>query len=170
MEACIYLEDGETKLNGVNIFDVKCEPLSRVIFAPIETGVKSPDCKVRDPVKVTVMLTIVNGETTDREQTSPQETLRQIDRMFIDQDLNLYSVCDGVSIYRNLILQGCPHNRNAKEFDFLNYQLIFVEAMQVQGEGQKKPSNNENSDFRTFGFNPAEAFDFGQKPRFANYA
>ena len=50
------------------------------------------------------------------------------------------------------ILQDSPHERNAGEFDFLNYELVFKEVMRISGKQQKTPSDANNTDSRDWGY------------------
>ena len=153
--AAIY-KDGITHSDIVlsNIFKVKVQPTSKIISAPVEDGIEVPDMKVRMPKVIVVSCTVVNNEQAS-------EYIEAINKMYESKDLVYYHIHDGVEFHgEDYILQDAPHERNSKEFDFLNYELIFKEVIRISGKQKAKPANSENSDFRNFGFNlPTEDDD-----------
>ena len=153
--AAIY-KDGITHSDIVlsNIFKVKVQPTSKIISAPVEDGIEVPDMKVRMPKVIVVTCTVVNNEQAS-------EYIEAINKMYESKDLVYYHIHDGVEFHgEDYILQDAPHERNSKEFDFLNYELTFKEVIRISGKQKAKPANSENSDFRNFGFNlPTEDDD-----------
>lgn len=153
--AAIY-KDGITHGDIVmsNIFKVKVQPTSKIISAPVEDGIEVPDMKVRMPKVIVVSCTVVNNEQAS-------EYIEAINKMYESKDLVYYHIHDGVEFHgEDYILQDAPHERNSKEFDFLNYELTFKEVIRISGKQKAKPANSENSDFRNFGFNlPTEDDD-----------
>lgn len=153
--AAIY-KDGITHSDIVlsNIFKVKVQPTSKIISAPVEDGIEVPDMKVRMPKVIVVSCTVVNNEQAS-------EYIEAINKMYESKDLVYYHIHDGIEFHgEDYILQDAPHERNSKEFDFLNYELTFKEVIRISGKQKAKPANSENSDFRNFGFNlPTEDDD-----------
>lgn len=153
--AAIY-KDGITHSDIVlsNIFKVKVQPTSKIISAPVEDGIEVPDMKVRMPKVIVVSCTVVNNEQAS-------EYIEAINKMYEGKDLVYYHIHDGIEFHgEDYILQDAPHERNSKEFDFLNYELTFKEVIRISGKQKAKPANSENSDFRNFGFNlPTEDDD-----------
>ena len=153
--AAIY-KDGITHGDIVlsNIFKVKVQPTSKIISAPVEDGIEVPDMKVRMPKVIIVSCTVVNNEQAS-------EYIEAINKMYESKDLVYYHIHDGIEFHgEDYILQDAPHERNEKEFDFLNYELTFKEVIRISGKQKAKPANSENSDFRNFGFNlPTEDDD-----------
>ena len=153
--AAIY-KDGITHSDIVlsNIFKVKVQPTSKIISAPVEDGIEVPDMKVRMPKVIVVSCTVVNNEQAS-------EYIEAINKMYESKDLVYYHIHDGIEFHgEDYILQDAPHERNSKEFDFLNYELTFKEVIRISGKQKAKPTNSENSDFRNFGFNlPTEDDD-----------
>ena len=153
--AAIY-KDGITHSEIVlsNIFKVKVQPTSKIISAPVEDGIEVPDMKVRMPKVIVVSCTVVNNEQAS-------EYIEAINKMYESKDLVYYHIHDGIEFHgEDYILQDAPHERNSKEFDFLNYELTFKEVIRISGKQKAKPANSENSDFRNFGFNlPTEDDD-----------
>ena len=153
--AAIY-KDGITHSDIVlsNIFKVKVQPTSKIISAPVEDGIEVPDMKVRMPKVIVVSCTVVNNEQAS-------EYIEAINNMYEGKDLVYYHIHDGIEFHgEDYILQDAPHERNSKEFDFLNYELTFKEVIRISGKQKAKPANSENSDFRNFGFNlPTEDDD-----------
>ena len=153
--AAIY-KDGITHGDIVlsNIFNVKVQPTSKIISAPVEDGIEVPDVKVRMPKVIVVSCTVVNNEQAS-------EYIEAINKMYESKDLVYYHIHDGIEFHgEDYILQDAPHERNSKEFDFLNYELTFKEVIRISGKQKAKPANSENSDFRNFGFNlPTEDDD-----------
>lgn len=153
--AAIY-KDGITHSDIVlsNIFKVKVQPTSKIISAPVEDGIEVPDMKVMMPKVIVVSCTVVNNEQAS-------EYIETINKMYESKDLVYYHIHDGVEFHgEDYILQDAPHERNSKEFDFLNYELTFKEVIRISGKQKAKPANSENSDFRNFGFNlPTEDDD-----------
>ena len=153
--AAIY-KDGITHSDIVlsNIFKVKVQPTSKIISAPVEDGIEVPDMKVRMPKVIVVTYTVVNNEQAS-------EYIEAINKMYESKDLVYYHIHDGIEFHgEDYILQDAPHERNSKEFDFLNYELTFKEVIRISGKQKAKPANSENSDFRNFGFNlPTEDDD-----------
>ena len=153
--AAIY-KDGITHGDIVlsNIFNVKVQPTSKIISAPVEDGIEVPDMKVRMPKVIVVSCTVVNNEQAS-------EYIEAINKMYESKDLVYYHIHDGIEFHgEDYILQDAPHVRNSKEFDFLNYELTFKEVIRISGKQKAKPANSENSDFRNFGFNlPTEDDD-----------
>ena len=146
--AAIY-KDGITHGDIVlsNIFKVKVQPTSKIISAPVEDGIEVPDMKVRMPKVIVVSCTVVNNEQAS-------EYIEAINKMYDSKDLVYYHIHDGIEFHgEDYILQDAPHERNSKEFDFLNYELTFKEVIRISGKQKAKPANSENSDFRNFGFN-----------------
>ena len=153
--AAIY-KDGITHGDIVlsNIFKVKVQPTSKIISAPVEDGIEVPDMKIRMPKVIVVSCTVVNNEQAS-------EYSEAINKMYESKDLVYYHIHDGIEFHgEDYILQDAPHERNSKEFDFLNYELTFKEVIRISGKQKAKPANSENSDFRNFGFNlPTEDDD-----------
>lgn len=153
--AAIY-KDGITHGDIVlsNIFNVKVQPTSKIVSAPVEDGIEVPDMKVRMPKVIVVSCTVVNNEQAS-------EYIETINKMYESKDLVYYHIHDGIEFHgEDYILQDAPHERNSKEFDFLNYELTFKEVIRISGKQKAKPANSENSDFRNFGFNlPTEDDD-----------
>ena len=153
--AAIY-KDGITHGDIVlsNIFKVKVQPTSKIISAPVEDGIEVPDMKVRMSKVIVVSCTVVNNEQAS-------EYIEAINKMYESKDLVYYHIHDGIEFHgEDYILQDAPHERNSKEFDFLNYELTFKEVIRISGKQKAKPANSENSDFRNFGFNlPTEDDD-----------
>ena len=153
--AAIY-KDGITHSDIVlsNIFKVKVQPTSKIISAPVEDGIEVPDMKVRMTKVIVVSCTVVNNEQAS-------EYIEAINKMYESKDLVYYHIHDGIEFHgEDYILQDAPHERNSKEFDFLNYELTFKEVIRISGKQKAKPANSENSDFRNFGFNlPTEDDD-----------
>lgn len=134
----------------LHIFKVRTQPTSKIISAPVEDGIEVPDMKVRMPKVIVVTVTIVN-ETRNGHTAS--ELIDLINKMYEERELKFYHIHDGIADHpEDFILQDAPHEREVKEFDFLNYELTFKEVMRISGKEQRKPSNSENSDSRDWGY------------------
>ena len=150
--ACIYerTPDGGVEEVALHIFKVRTQPTSKIISAPVEDGIEVPDMKVRMPKVIVVTCTVVN-ET--RNGIAASAVIEEINRMYEERELHFYHIHDGIADHpEDYILQDSPHERNAREFDFLNYELTFKEVMRISGKQQKKPSNAENTDSRDWGY------------------
>ena len=134
---------------------IECEVSlqSRVSDAPIESGRKSLDNKVLDPI-VIKMIGKVNAFLDDGIKA-----VAQIKKMYADREYNFYSVTCKDGAFNNLILQNAPHKETSDSFDVVIYTLEFKEALIVQGstKSTKDPSNNN---YNSSGYKePVEIFD-----------
>ena len=151
-KASIYTRGsgGSVKDLPLHIFKVKTQPTSKIISAPVEDGIEVPDMKVRMPKVIVVTVTVVNEE---RNGKSASDAIDFINRMYEERELNFYHIHDGIADHpEDYILQDSPHERNAGEFDFLNYELVFKEVMRISGKQQKEPSDANNTDSRDWGY------------------
>ena len=150
--ACIYerTPDGGVEEVALHIFKVRTQPTSKIISAPVEDGIEVPDMKVRMPKVIVVTCTVVN-ET--RNGITASAVIEEINRMYEERELHFYHIHDGIEDHpEDYILQDSPHERNAGEFDFLNYELVFKEVMRISGKQQKTPSDANNTDSRDWGY------------------
>lgn len=142
--AAVYTDnDFGSELVGLKSMSVKIIPSSKIIGAPVETGVTSFDNKVLEPTKV-----VVKGIVTIGDPTS-MHAMNSIDQMADNRDFSFYSATDGQNCVNNLILESAPSTRDSNRFDFIEYELIFKEALLVQGSPE---SSGENSDFQNNGY------------------
>lgn len=142
--AAVYMDNNfESELVGLKSMSVKIIPSSKIIGAPVETGVTSFDNKVIEPTKV-----IVKGVVTIGDPMSVH-AMDGIDQMMYNRDFSFYSATDGQSCVDNLILESAPSTRDSNRFDFIEYELVFKAAMLVQSSPE---SSGENSDFQNNGY------------------
>ena len=120
---------------------------SRLTMSPIETGQKSIDNKVIEPIEVEIVgyVNCANGDDSG---------IAKINAMFMNRKFEFYSVTTREGAYDNLILQNAPHDEDVDRFDQVKYTLKFVEAMFIQGR-QKGTSTSDNSKFVNSGYRQA---------------
>lgn len=142
--AAVYTDnDFGTELVGLKSMSVKIIPSAKIIGAPVETGVTSFDNKVLEPTKV-----IVNGIVTIGVPGS-MHAMNSIDQMMDNRDFSFYSATDGQNCISNLIMESAQSTRENNRFDFIEYELVFKEALLVQSSPE---SSGENSDFQNNGY------------------
>lgn len=144
--AAVYLDNNfSNELTGFKVMKVQVTDNSRVIGAPVESGQTSFDNKVIDPMKV-----VVNGIIVIDSSGEYKTTINKLKKMADNRNFEFYSVTDGMNQINNLILQTMPTIRDPDRFDFVQVEIVFVEALLVQSSTGKS-ENSENSDFRSNG-------------------
>lgn len=146
--AAIYKkgQTGAEEALPVSIFKVKTMPTSKIISAPVEDGIEVPDMKIRMPKTLVVTCVVVNDENA-------HSAIEAINKMYESRELQFYQIHDGIEFHsEDFILQDAPHERDTKEFDFLNYELTFKEVIRISGSEKVQTLNAENTDIRDFGF------------------
>lgn len=142
--AAVYMDnDFGAELVGLKSMSVKIIPSSKIIGAPVETGVTSFDNKVIEPTKV-----VVKGIVTMGDDMSTH-AMNSINQMMDNRDFSFYSASDGQNCIGNLIMESASSTRDSSRYDFIEYELIFKEALLVQGSPE---SSGENSDFQNNGY------------------
>lgn len=145
-EANIYSDNNfGSKIDIFKSTKVKVEKRSRVIKAPVENGLQSFDNKVIDPIVIRVTGVI------DCTDPNSDNALNVIDKMFFNRDFEFYSVSSKDGSYDNLILQDAPRDEDSDRPDWAVFELVFVEAMLIQGGGIKS-ANGENGAVSNGGF------------------
>lgn len=120
---------------------------SQLMEHPIESGYKITDNKIFNPVEIDIRLALpsysyksVYNELRDLYQKSP-----------------LLRIKTRGKYYKNMVLQGMPHQENVENFDKLVFDLHFKEVMIVEPKYIKLPAkqlkNPENSDTQKLGKN-----------------
>jgi len=146
MEVTVYTTNDYTApLKEFKVLDIKVNPDSDLISAPVETGTESFDNKVIKPNHIIITGIIhVYGENADHD-------IKKLYQMFLNRKFKFYSVATKEACYENLMLKSCPHTESKDKPDWLVYELDFREALLVQGHS-KEVDNSDNSDNRSCGF------------------
>lgn len=147
----IYNETSEV-LTGNMIFStaiLDCNVVedSNLMEHPVESGFKIVDNKVFNPVEITIRLALPSYS-----YQSIYKELRELYEKSTTLRIKTRGHC-----YRNMVLQGIPHNETAENFDRLVFDLHFKEVMIVEPKYIKLPAkqlrNAENSDTQKLGQN-----------------
>ena len=131
------------EITGLKVTNVKFIPSSRIISAPVESGVESFDNKVIEPAKVIVTGSIMMG------MEGASAAISTIKLMLANRKFEFYSVSNGEDCYDNLILESCPSTRDSEKYDLIVYELTFKQALLIQGDGG---ASGDNSNFQNNGF------------------
>ena len=86
------------EITGLKVTNVKFIPSSRIISAPVESGVESFDNKVIEPAKVVVTGSVMMGTE------GASAAISTIKQMLANRKFEFYSVSNGEDCYDNLIL------------------------------------------------------------------
>lgn len=107
---------------------------SRVITAPVQSGVKIGDVQVLDPVNVVIV-----GKINASAEYNPyygssivdddRRTQKDIDRIQQDVGKSLVSVSTKDGFYNNLALETIESTNTTKEYDLAEYKLKFVQVI-----------------------------------------
>lgn len=147
--AAVYTDNSfGGELIGLKSVMVKIIPSARIIGAPVETGVTSFDNKVIDPMKVIVTGVVV----MDDDQSAG--AISGIKEMMANRDFNFYSVSNGQDCVNNLIMESASSTRESARYDFIEYELVFKQAMLIQSSSV---SAGDNSDFQNNGYSSGVA-------------
>lgn len=143
-------------VNGLNCIKFTISRTSNVISAPIESGQKSLDNKVKNPVevKVTGIVELISAEDYSNFAVS------RINEMYANRKFEFYSVQTDDDAFKNLILKDCPYTVDADRPDFKVYELTFVEAMLVQ-EVSYTPANRQNTNTNAGGAKQPSPRNYG---------
>ena len=120
---------------------------SELMEHPVESGFKVTDNKIFNPVEIDIRLALpsymyqsVYNELRDLYQNSTPLRIKTRGKY-----------------YKNMILQGIPHQEHAENFDKLVFDLHFKEVIFVEPKYIKLPAsqlkNPENSDTQKLGKN-----------------
>ena len=140
--------DFNGELEAFKAMKVRVEKTSKVIAAPVEGGAMAFDNKVRMPIRLTISGYV---DCSDIFNGAVRRTLTQLNKMFLNRDFEFYSVATRDGAYDNLILQDCPHEENADKLDLAYFELVFVEALIVQGS-QNSVKNLDDEDTINLGY------------------
>jgi hypothetical protein len=147
----IYNETNEV-LTGDMIFstaiiDCNIAEDSNLMEHPVESGFKIVDSKVFNPVEITIRLALPSY--------AYQSIYKELRELY-EKSTKLRIKTRG-HYYKNMVLQGIPHNETAENFDRLVFDLQFKEVKIVEPKYIKLPAsqlkNAENSDTQKLGQN-----------------
>ena len=142
--AALYSDGGfGSELVGLKVMEVNYIPSSRVIGAPVESGVVVFDTKVIDPARVVVIAEIEIGSTSGIAAKSA------IKAMLNNTESEFYSASNGDDCYGNLILETYSEKRTAGKYDLLSYELTCKQAMVRH---QTSAMTGDDSDYQDNGF------------------
>lgn len=151
-DAVLYAKEGfSEEIRGFKIIDILPNLTSRVIAAPVESGEQSFDNKVIDPYTIKVLGAIVNEGAVAADVEQAEDKIIQ---MFYNRKYKFYSLSSRSICFDNLILQNAPWSQKSEKPDNDVFELVFVQAMIVQGKGD--PSDGENSNTAASGFRAAQ--------------
>lgn len=129
----------QNPIKGFKCMKVSPVRQSQVIKAPVETGQKSFDNKVIEPLEVRVTGFV------DKHDSENPDTVAKLNAMLANRKFEFYSVLTENDMYQNLILQSCPSTIDSGTPDLISYELVFVEAMLIQNRNNRTPANKQNT-------------------------
>lgn len=139
----VYRENDNTygQLEGLKVFEVVVKKPSRVISAPVETGVMSFDNKVIDPVEITVTgeIHLVENEADSRD------ALDNLNAMQKSRKFAFYCVTTKEEAHKNLILENLITKNSTNRIDVVSCTINFKEALLIQSSSSKTPENDDYS-------------------------
>lgn len=127
-------------LFDISPMKVHIERLSRVISAPVETGESSFDNKVIDPVRITITCKV---DLAHRDRA--EETIELINSVLKNRTYAFCTIVTRTFYSDKMILEKAPSIEEVKEIDIGTFDLVFVEAMLIQG-ASTTASNPDNND------------------------
>lgn len=143
----------DSEIPGFN--PIKCQVLrpSRIIKAPVESGVLAADTKVLDPITIKMtgkadrVFTDIYGHTYNG----------QVDKYVVSKLAKLADVksSDFISarcpdgFYNNLVIESVETNSETGEFDWVTCTVTLVEMLFMQGDSSSAMSPDNNSLSRT---------------------
>lgn len=122
---------------------------TRMAMAPIETGTKSIDNKVLDPIVIKVVGKVGRIGETDKLLFDTDSTYRYINSMVDNKSSPFYSVSTTDGFYNNLTMSGARLIGESKEIDQTEVELEFTELLLIQGETAKPRDKGNNSRSRS---------------------
>ena len=143
MATTIYSDnDFSSEISAFKATNCKVLMRSRVLKAPIESGVQTLDNKVLDPIEIKI--------TGDIEmyRDDAKSAVAKIKKMFENRKAEFYSLTCRDGAFNNLILQDAPHSESEQRFDIVSYELTFVRAIIYEDDGSVKeiPADECNTD------------------------
>lgn len=135
--------DFSIPINGFEVTKFSIVRTSNVIGAPVESGQKSFDNKVVNPVEIKIT-GVVETENFGGDDDHADFAVSKLNEMQASRKFKFYSVETDCDCYKNLILKDCPFVVNQNEPGWMVYELTFVEAMLVQAVSYT-PSRKENA-------------------------
>ena len=155
----VYSDNNFTvPINGLNCMKFSINRTSNVIGAPVESGQKSFDNKVRNPVEVKVTGIVELANDIDGYADF---AISKINEMYANREFKFYSVQTEYDSFKNLILKDCPYTIDQNQPDFMVYELTFVEAMLVQNVSYT-PANRQNTNTNAGGARQPSTRSYGR--------
>lgn len=147
----IYADDGKggekpSTMWNVHPIKVHVERIARVISAPVEDGRSSFDNKVIEPVRITVTCKVDLSSKNESESV-----IAQINAWLRNRTYQFCSIRTRTGFFKNLILEKAPSVEEIKEIDLGTYDLVFVEAILIQGAAPQS-LNPDNYDTTKGGY------------------
>lgn len=136
------------EIPGFSPDKVKVDRQSDMISAPIETGQRSFDNKVRKPLVITVTGTIPRYEDTYAKS--------RLLHMWENREFEFYAVTTKDGAYINLCLKDMTTENTTEKYDLQECTLVFMEAMLIQSYSSSSVSDSENSPSHNGGIKAGE--------------
>lgn len=135
------------ELNNFSPFEVIVTSPSRVINAPVQSGIRVPDMQVFDPINIKVIGKVDVGD----DIVDGSFVLLRIDDIQQRVGGGFASVQTKDGFYNNLVLQNVINKADSKEYDISHYELEFCQVIMIQGDG-KTPLSDDDSSFTRRGY------------------
>lgn len=131
------------RIEGFKALTVNINRKARVISAPVETGQQSFDNKVLDPRDVVVKGVCAADKSAFHDRDSGS-AIKKLLAMWRDRKFRFYSITTPDRAMKNLILKEFSTSNSKESLDWTECTLVFVEALLIQSNRSKTPSNREN--------------------------
>jgi hypothetical protein len=136
------------------LFSIEDNMSSKIIGAPVETGVTVFDNKVIMPREVSLRGIITlghNGFENDVSGWTPERCLEDLKKAFADRSYSTYSVVTKTETINNLIVESLQYSHTSEKFDAVDVSISLKELLVAkqsyrQVERVEKPRNIDNRD------------------------
>lgn len=124
---------------------------SRIMKAPVESGVLAADSKVLDPIVIKLTGKINRLYGTDY-MVSNKNAIKTIAK-YADLRINEFlSVRTPDGFYNNLVIENVETNGDSKEVDLVTCVITLVEMLIIQGVKNSKTKSPDNKSISRRGF------------------
>lgn len=136
------------------LFSIDDNMTSKIIGAPVETGVTVFDNKVIMPREVSLRGIITlghNGFENDASGWTPERCLEDLKKAFADRSYSTYSVVTKTETINNLIVENLQYTHTSEKFDAVDVSISLKELLVAkqsyrQVERVEKPRNIDDRD------------------------
>lgn len=141
------------------LFSIEDNMSSKIIGAPVETGVTVFDNKVIMPREVSLRGIITlghNGFESDASGWTPERCLEDLKKAFADRSYSTYSVVTKTETINNLIVESLQYSHTSEKFDAVDVSISLKELLVAkqsyrQVERVEKPRNIDDRDTKSSG-------------------